>query len=164
MNINSVTTVVFTVMTICLLGATAWVGLRDTPLQATSADVTGELAEDSATSDTPPDDTVPSGGADQPYGDPATPQPQQPVASASSRLSGNIHGLHVLCPVDGGGDAHLLLLADTYYKATTPEEETRLATLLGPPVTNVDPTSLPPKSLLSVTDALDQMTLGAPSS
>jgi hypothetical protein len=163
MKINTLTTAVFTVITVCLLSAIAWMGLSDTPRRTTSADVSGERAEDSATSDTTPNDTVPS-GADQPDGDPVTPQLQQPVASASSRQSGNIQGLHVLCPVEGGGDAHLLLLADTYYKATTPEEETRLAMLLGPPVTNVDPTSLPPKSPLSVTDALDQMTLGAPPS
>lgn len=60
----------------------------------------------------------------------------------------------MLCPVKGGGYAHLLLTADTYYKAVTPEEEARLTELLGPPVTNIDPNELPPKSPMSVTDAL----------
>lgn len=36
----------------------------------------------------------------------------------------------------------------------TTEEETRLAQLYGPPVTSVDPSQLPPKSSLSVTEAL----------
>ncbi|MGH8886972.1 MAG: hypothetical protein ACRDYX_17745 [Egibacteraceae bacterium] len=87
----------------------------------------------------------------------ASPAPPQAAAPQSPSPSPAVTGLHVLCPVEGGGYAHLLLTADTYYKAVTPEEEARLTALLGPPVTNVDPGELPPKSPTSVTDALEQL-------
>lgn len=48
-----------------------------------------------------------------------------------------------------------MLTSETYYRAVTAEEEALLTELYGPPVTNVDPNRLPPKSEVSVTEVLD---------
>ena len=79
-------------------------------------------------------------------------EPEPPARPAT--VTPAVDGLHVLCPLPDGGAAHLLLTAQTYYRAVTVEEEARLTELYGPPVTNVDPNNLPVKSPLSVTEAL----------
>ncbi|MGH8883974.1 MAG: hypothetical protein ACRDYX_02115 [Egibacteraceae bacterium] len=132
------TVTLFIAGAVALLGAVTWLAFAT---GRNAVDTTPDVGtREAARAVTPP--TVPS------------PAPAPAVAAPAPSPSPGINGLHVLCPVEGGGYAHLLLTADTYYKAVTPEEEARLTALLGPPVTNVDPRKLPPKSPTSVTDAL----------
>jgi hypothetical protein len=143
MNRTTVTAALLIIPVVVAIGAVAWIAVTGTLQQLASGSTTAESANDDAARDTA------SAAQDR-----STPEPapaQQPAAATPSPA---VSGLHVLCPVSGGGYVHLLLTATTYYKAVTPEEEARLTELFGPPVTNVDPSRLPPKSPMSVTDVL----------
>ncbi|MGH8909158.1 MAG: hypothetical protein ACRD0K_22355 [Egibacteraceae bacterium] len=115
-----------------------------------AADNAGALAvaEDDAADNASPSPTA------QPLVDPEPTAPAPAVAAPAPSPSPDINGLHVLCPLRDGGSAHLLLTADTYYRAATPEEIALLTERFGPPVTTIDPNVLPPLSPISVTDAL----------
>ncbi|MGH8896020.1 MAG: hypothetical protein ACRDZ4_03100 [Egibacteraceae bacterium] len=141
------TVTLFIAGTVALLGAVTWLAFAT---GRNAEDTTPDVGtREAARAVTPP--TVPS---PSPAPTVAAPSPAPAVAAPAPSPSPVINGLHVLCPLKGGGYAHLLLTSDTYYKAVTPEEEARLTALLGPPVTNIDPRKLPPKSPTSVTDAL----------
>ncbi|MGH8906262.1 MAG: hypothetical protein ACRD0K_07060 [Egibacteraceae bacterium] len=166
MKLNAVTAAAFLILTVLVLGAVAWVGLAGSSPRTTSVVATEDVARDTVAPSAPqppPSDPAPSQLRSAVTAPPLPePEPAAPV-SPSPSSPGRIRGLHVLCPTEEGGFAHLLLTADTYYKAVTPEEEARLTTLLGPPVTNVDPALLPPMSAMSVTDALELTALSSPS-
>jgi cytoskeletal protein RodZ len=116
------------------------------PAASTASEQVTEGSEAAPVAATPSPSAEPSA---QPTASSVTPTP-----SETSSPEPVLNALHVLCPTKGGGFAHLLLTSTTYYKAVTPEEEKLLADRYGPPVTNIDPSLLPPKSPISVTDVL----------
>jgi hypothetical protein len=147
------TTALLIIAAMAMVGAALWVGVADkvdTPQQGTQPDPPTDAAVDN-----PADGRVPSGVANQPlpHSEPAAPRP--PVVMPAPSPPPVLNALHVLCPLPGGGSAHLLLTAGAYYKAVTPAEEALLTERLGPPVTTIDPNVLPPKSPASVTDMLN---------
>ncbi len=90
----------------------------------------------------------------------AAAEPAPAPVQAAPEPSPAINGLHVLCPLPDGGAAHLLLTSETYYRAETSAEIMRLTDIFGPPVTSIDPSVLPPKSAISVTEALNAVAAG----
>ena len=92
--------------------------------------------------------------------EPAAAEPAPAPVQAAPEPSPAINGLHVLCPLPDGGAAHLLLTSETYYRAETSAEIMRLTDIFGPPVTSIDPSVLPPKSAISVTEALNAVAAG----
>ncbi len=173
MDSKTTTTALFVIAAIAMLGAALWVGVAnqlgsgDTSQQTASPSPQPETVEDVAAADVAADDAgalavaeddaadnaSPSPTA-QPLVDPEPTAPAPAVAAPAPSPSPDINGLHVLCPLRDGGSAHLLLTADTYYRAATPEEIALLTERFGPPVTTIDPNVLPPLSPISVTDAL----------
>jgi hypothetical protein len=150
------TTALFMIVAMAMVGAALWVGVADKVNTSQQGTQPGPPAD--AAFDNPANGRVPSDVANQPLAgsEPAASQP--PVVMPAPSPPSVLNALHVLCPLPGGGSAHLLLTADAYYKAVTPAEEALLTERLGPPVTTIDPNVLPPKSAASVTDMLNGRT------
>ncbi len=129
-----------------VLGSVLWLAFA-TSQASTTVVSTQEVEPTEAPSPDPEPTEAPS-----PDLDTTPPPPTVADTPPPSSPDKEITALHVLCE-----GAHLLLTADTYYRAETPEEEERLTALFGDPVTNVDPSVLPPKSPRSVTEVLDDL-------
>ncbi|MGH8909159.1 MAG: hypothetical protein ACRD0K_22360 [Egibacteraceae bacterium] len=125
---------------VAMFGAALWVGFAD---QLGS----GAAAQQSASSS-------PQAGVALAEAAPVPIVSAPAVVVPDRILSEEINGLHVICPLTRGRTVHLLLTADTYYKAVTPGEVALLTERFGPAITNIDPAHLPPKSTTSVTELL----------
>ncbi|MGH8906632.1 MAG: hypothetical protein ACRD0K_08970 [Egibacteraceae bacterium] len=139
-----------------VLGSVLWLAFA-TSQASTTVVSTQEVEPTEAPSPDPEPTEAPSPDpepteAPSPDLDTTPPPPTVADTPPPSSPDKEITALHVLCE-----GAHLLLTADTYYRAETPEEEERLTALFGDPVTNVDPSVLPPKSPRSVTEVLDDL-------
>ncbi|MGH8930342.1 MAG: hypothetical protein ACRDZO_06830 [Egibacteraceae bacterium] len=167
----------FTTVALAALGIAVWIGVAGAPERPEATDgavalARAEVAGDLAAQRVPErvdgeaeiDDarSAPAPAAAEPELAPVAAEPEPaPVQAAPTAVpSPAINGLHVLCPLPGGGSAHLLLTSETYYRAETPAEIIRLTAIFGPPVTSIDPSVLPPKSAISVTEALDTAAAG----